>query len=103
MRCMHNRRTTCGGSAIPSRAGRRVLGCGRLTLHAAVEGAGGVLDWCLVISLVVRLFFVDEGLTGVCRSMISLEEKAFRTGGEGLKIYGGVANGNSVRLIFASD
>ena len=25
-------------------------GCGRLTLHAmhAVEGAGGVLDWCLV-------------------------------------------------------
>ena len=44
----------------------------------------------------VRLFFVDEGLTGVCRSMISLEERGFRTGGEGLKIYDGVANGNSV-------
>ena len=44
----------------------------------------------------VRLFFVDEGETGVCRSMISLEERGFRTGGEGFRIYDGVANGNSV-------
>ena len=39
---------------------------------------------------------MDEGETGVCRSMISLDERGFRTGGEGLRICDGVANGNSV-------
>lgn len=39
---------------------------------------------------------MEEGETGVCRSMILLEERGFRTGGEGLRTYDGVANGNSV-------
>lgn len=62
----------------------------------AVEGAGGVLDWYVVegvLSHVVRLFFVEGGETGVCMSMISLEERGFRSCGEGLRIDDGVANG----------
>ena len=33
---------------------------------------------------------MDEGKTGVCRSMISLVERGFRTGGEGHRIYDSV-------------
>ncbi len=36
---------------------------------------------------------MEEGKTGVCRSMISLEEMGFWTCGEGDRIYDGVANG----------
>ena len=36
---------------------------------------------------------MEEGKTGVGRNVISLEERGFRSCGEGLRIYDGVANG----------
>ena len=41
----------------------------------------------------VRLF-CGRGETGVCSSMISLDEMGFRSCGEGLRIHDGVANGS---------
>ena len=63
MRCMHNRRTTCGGSAIPSRAGHVGSGmCGMWAAYIAyaVEGAGGVLD-CVAWWKRVYLFILWKG------------------------------------------
>ena len=36
---------------------------------------------------------MEEGKTGVGRKIISLDERPFRSCGEGLRIYDGVANG----------
>ena len=58
------------------------------------RGRGSRLVRCRrSLSHVVRLFFVEEGETGVCMRMISLEERGFRSCGEGLRIDDGVANG----------
>lgn len=64
MRCMHNRRTTCGGSAIPSRAGHVGSGmCGMWAAYIAyaVEGAGGVLDCVAWWKRVYLFIFVERG------------------------------------------
>ena len=63
MWCMHNRRTTCGGSAIPSRAGHVGSGmCGMWAAYIAyaVEGAGGVLD-CVLGGRGFYLFILWKG------------------------------------------